>query len=144
MCFATYFRQVVQKCKEIVYFAIRREEILVSFTKGLSEILILCIFSLIVEILIFHFHTYFVFCKKAVKYRETGEYLVAVGAAIFRWRVFRYTSLSNSCQIITSKDSLFRRGFFTLDMLDLPQEIKTLIQWLSFRFVSLIFTQMDI
>jgi hypothetical protein len=46
-------------------------------------------------------------------------------------------------RLITSKDLLFRRGFFILDMLDLHQKIKTLIQWLSFRFVPLIITPMD-
>lgn len=78
-----------------------------------------------------------------MKHRETGKYFVAIGATVFRWREIHYNSLPNSYKIVTSKVSLFRSGFFTLDMLDLPQKIKTLIQWLSFRFVPLIFTPMD-
>lgn len=78
-----------------------------------------------------------------MKPRETGKYFVAMGAAIFGWRGSRCNSLPNSSQIITSNDSLFRRGFFTLDMPDLPQKITALIQWLSFRFVPLSFTPLD-
>ena len=98
---------------------------MVSFTTASSEMLVLCIFSFILQGLIFQFLAYFLFCKKAVKHREMGKYFVTMGAAIFRWREFRYDPLPNSCKIIISKDSLFLRVFFILDMLKLPQ--KTLV-----------------
>jgi hypothetical protein len=114
---------------------------LVTFTTALSEPLILCLFFfLILQILIFHFHTHFLLCKKAVKHRGTEKYFVTMGAAVSRWREFRDKFLSSSCHIITAKVSLFRRGFFTVNMRHLTQNIKTLIQRLSFRFVPLTFT----
>ena len=116
---------------------------LVSFTTAFSKTLIICIFSFNSKILIFHFYSYFVFCKKGVKHRETRKFFVAMGAATFRWKELRGNSLSISCHIITAKDSLFRHGFFTLDMLHLPQKNKTIIQWLSYRFVPLIFTLLN-
>jgi hypothetical protein len=124
-------------------FCNKKRSNLVTFTTALTETFILCLFSFILQILIFHFLTYFVFCKKTVKHPETGKYFVTGGAAVVRWREFCNNFLSTFCHIITANVSLFRRGFFTFDMLHLLQNIKTLIQRLSFRFVPLFFTPLS-
>jgi len=92
ICVSRHILGMFYKNVNIFIFCNKKRSNLVSYTTALSEILILCVFSFNLQSLIFQFLTYFVFCKKAVKHREMGQYFVAMGAAIFRLRESFFTT----------------------------------------------------